>query len=114
MVARWRIRALTRQARQPVLLLFGAVTFLMLVALANVGNIALTRAIERRREIAVRRALGAGPGALLRQLLAEALLLAGLGGALGLAAVPLALAGVDALLPRSPQFPRFRLELDVH
>ncbi len=104
---------LTRQARQPVLLLFGAVTFLMLVALANVSNIALTRALERQREIAVRRALGAGPAALLRQLLAEALVLAGLGGGLGLAAVPLALGGVDALLPRSPQFPRFRLELDL-
>jgi putative ABC transport system permease protein len=104
---------LTRQARQPVLLLFGAVVFLMLVALANVGNIALTRAIERRREIAVRQALGAGPAALFRQLLAESLVVAGLGGALGLACVPLALRGVDRLLPRSPQFPRFRLELDL-
>jgi putative ABC transport system permease protein len=104
---------LTRQSRQPVLLLFGAVSFLMLVALANVGNIALTRAIERQREIAVRRALGAGPAALFRQLLAEGLVVAGLGGALGLACVPLALRGVDQLLPRSPQFPRFRLELDL-
>lgn len=104
---------LTREARRPVLLLFGAVGFLMLVAFANVGNITLTRAIERQREIAVRRALGAGPAALFRQLLAEGLLVAGLGGALGLICVPLALRGVDALLPRSPQFPRFRLEADL-
>ena len=66
----------------------GPSAFLMLVALANVGNIALTRAIERQREIAVRRALGAGPAALFRQLLAEGLVLAGLGGALGLACGP--------------------------
>jgi putative ABC transport system permease protein len=104
---------LTRQARRPVLLLFGAVVFLMLVALANVGNIALTRVIERQREIAVRRALGAGPAALFRQLLAEGLVLAGTGGLLGLACVPAALEGVDRLLPRSPQFPRFRIELDL-
>ena len=104
---------LTREARRPVLLLLGAVGFLMLVALANVGNIALTRAIERQREIAVRRALGASPAALFRQLLAEGLLLAAAGGALGLLAVPAALRGIDALLPRSPQFPRFRIEADL-
>jgi len=104
---------LTREARRPVLLLLGAVGFLMLVALANVGNIALTRAIERQREIAVRRALGASPAALFRQLLAEALVLAAAGGALGLAAVPFALRGVDALIPRSPQAPRFRIEADL-
>jgi putative ABC transport system permease protein len=104
---------LTREARRPVLLLLGAVGFLMLVALANVGNIALTRAIERQREIAVRRALGASPVALFRQLLAEGLVLAAAGGALGLAAVPFALRGVDALIPRSPQFPRFRIEADL-
>jgi putative ABC transport system permease protein len=104
---------LTRQARRPVLLLFGAVGFLMLVALANVGNIALTRAIERQREVAVRRALGAGPATLFRELLAEGLVLAGLAGALGLASVPLALRGVDRLLPRSPQLPRFHLEFDL-
>jgi len=104
---------LTRGARRPVLLLFGAVGFLLLVALANVGNITLTRAVERQREVAVRRALGAGPGALFRQLLAEGLLLAGAGGLIGLACVPVALGGVDRLLPRSPLFPRFRIEADT-
>jgi len=91
---------LVDEVRPTILALMGAVVFLLLIACANVANLMLVRASSRERELAVRAALGAGWWQLVRQTLAEAIVIAALGTIIG---VVLAYLGIRQLLAIAPE-----------
>ncbi|MEE8519444.1 MAG: ABC transporter permease, partial [Dehalococcoidia bacterium] len=96
--------ATTARARPTMLALAGAVGLLLVIACVNVTILLLARGAQRQGELAMRVALGAGRGRLVRQLLTESLLLAGLGGVVGIVVARLGIAGLVALIP--PDLPR--------
>ena len=121
-MASLRIRAIVHslheetvsQARQLVRTLFLAISVVLLIACANLAGLLLVRAIRRRREIAVRRALGAPSGALLRQAILESLVLSVSGGLLGVALAAIAVRiGVSRLPETLPRLDEISLDWQV-
>jgi predicted permease len=102
---------IVRNVRSSLWILVGAVSFVLLIACANVANLLLVRATVRQREIAIRSAIGAARGRIARQLMTESLVLSLLGGVCGLA---LGVIGIRALLALNPgNIPRVGMNGDA-
>ena len=97
---------LIRNVRSVLWVLLAAFTFILLIGCANVGNLLLVRAVSREKEMAIRATLGAGGFALIRQMLAEGMMLALAGGTLGLLLAYGSLRAFVALLRQSIYIPR--------
>jgi putative ABC transport system permease protein len=110
--ARPLVESVTGDVRRPLIVLFGAVALLLVIATTNVASLQLARATTRRRELAIRAAIGATSGRAIRQLLVESLMLGSAGGAAGLALAWLLNRGAAAILPAD--FPRAQdVEIDA-
>jgi putative ABC transport system permease protein len=111
------VRPLSEQVvgdiRTTLLIIFGAVCFVLLIACGNVANLLLTRATARQQEMAVRSALGAARGRLLRQLLSESLLLSVAGGIAGFAIAYWLLRALVAAAPDIPRIEALGLDASV-
>ena len=104
----------TRSSRPALLAVLGAVALVLLIGVANVVNVQLARAVRRTGEFSVRLALGAGAGRLRQQLVAESLVIAAVGGALGIGLAWITLPLLRAQLPHdTPRISAVRLDLRV-